>query len=302
MNNFTTRALSGVAFIVILVGAVILGSITYFLVFSIILILAMLEFYNLSGFAKAQPQKWLGIFTGWLFFSFNFLYAVDFIKPEYFSVFIPLIILILINELYLYHKYPITSASYTILGIVYIAAPLSFLNYFVFKESPSMLESIIAGDSDDLLNQTVDLMSLLNPANTVVYTPYLLLGFMLLIWIYDTFAYLSGLLIGRHKLFERVSPKKTWEGVIGGMIVTMGLSVFMPLFFPDLLWYNWLILSFITCIAATYGDLIESLFKRTINVKDSGNLIPGHGGVLDRFDSLLIACPIAFVYLQSFFN
>ena len=298
MNNITTRALTGTIFLIVLISSILLGSITYYLIFSIILILSQLEFYNLSTIAKANPQKWLGIFTGWLFFTFNFLYAVDFIQFRFFIIFVPLIILLLINELYLYHKYPFTSLAYTYLGLIYIAVPFSLLNYFVFQNGLILVDFNNLNESDDILNQAFDLMSILNPSKTVMYTPYLLLGFFIQIWLYDTFAYLFGVWLGKHRLFERVSPKKSWEGALGGLICTVGLSFFLPLLFPYLPWYNWMTLGFIVVISATYGDLVESLFKRSLNIKDSGNLLPGHGGVLDRFDSVLIAGPIAFVYLQ----
>lgn len=301
MNNLTTRTVTGIFFLLVLVGAVILGSITFYLIFSIILILSQLEFYNLSTIAKAQPQKWLGIFTGWLLFTFNFLYSVDFIDLRFFIIFIPLLVFFLINELYLFHKYPFTSVAFTFLGIIYIAVPFSLLNYFVFHNGINVLDPDDINEAHDIMNDAVDLMSVLNPGKTIVYTPYLLLGFFIQIWLYDTFAYIFGVWIGKHRLFERVSPKKSWEGAIAGTVFTVGLSFFLPLLFPHLLWYNWMILGGIVVITSTYGDLVESLFKRSLNIKDSGNLLPGHGGVLDRFDSVLIAAPIAFVYLQSCF-
>jgi phosphatidate cytidylyltransferase len=301
LNNLITRTLTGAIFLILIIGSILLGSITYYLIFSIILILSQLEFYNLSTLTKASPQKWLGIFTGWLLFTFNFLYAVDFIQLRFFLIFIPLFILFLVNELYLYHKRPFTSVAFTFLGILYVAVPFSLLNYFVFQNGLNIIEPDKLNKTDDVLNQAVDIMSVLNPKDTVVYTPYLLLGFFIQIWVYDTFAYLFGVWLGKHRLFERISPKKSWEGLIGGMVVTVGLSFFLPLLFPYLLWYNWMILGGIVVIASTYGDLVESLYKRSLNIKDSGNILPGHGGILDRFDSVLIAAPIAYIYILSCF-
>ncbi len=252
----------------------------------------MLEFYNLSNFALANPQKWLGIFTGWLFFTVNYFYAFDFIQFRYFIIFIPILVLFFINELYLYHKRPFTSLAYSLLGIIYIAVPYSLLSYFVFRTN------INVSDIDDITNNEHIINQSIFYSPTIHYTPYLLLGFFILIWIYDTFAYLIGILIGKHRLFERISPKKSWEGAIGGAIFTLGFSVLFPYFLPILLWYQWLILAVLIVIFATYGDLIESLFKRSLNIKDSGKILPGHGGILDRFDSVLIASPIVFIYLQ----
>jgi len=313
LNNLILRALTGAIFLIVIISSILLGSIFYYLVFSTILILSLLEFYKLSTLAKASPQKWLGVFTGWLLFTFNFMYAVDIINIRFFIIFIPLFILFLVNELYLFHRNPFTSVAFSFLGILYIAVPFSLLNYFVFQNGLNLIDpnniinpnfifdpnkiNAIGG----VINQADELMSILNPSNTIIYTPYLLLGFFIQIWAYDTFAYLFGILLGKHRLFERISPKKSWEGLIGGMIFTIGLSFFLPLFFPYLLWYNWMVLGGIVVISSTYGDLVESLFKRSLKIKNSGNLLPGHGGILDRFDSVLIAAPIAFVYIQSCF-
>jgi len=290
LNSLLTRTLTGAIFVLIVVTSILLGSVSFFLIFSIILILSMIEFYNLSTFALAHPQKWLGVFTGWLFFTFNYLYAVNYIQLRFFIIFIPISILFMVNEIYLYHKHPFTSLAYSFLGIIYIAVPFSLLNYFVFRSGTA--------NTEDFLSNTANYVNFLNPTNTIVYTPYFLLGFFIQIWLYDTFAYLIGILIGKHRLFERISPKKSWEGAIGGAVCTIGLSIFFPLIFPTLLWYRWMILAGIVVVFSTYGDMAESLFKRSINVKDSGKLLPGHGGILYRIDSVLIASPIAFIYLQ----
>ncbi len=252
----------------------------------------MLEFYNLSNFALANPQKWLGIFTGWLFFTANYFYAIDFIQARYFIVFIPIFVLFFINELYLYHKRPFTSLAYSFIGLIYIAVPFSLLNYFVFRNNINISDLTDISNYEYLINQ-----NLFN-SQKIYYTPYLILGFFSLIWLYDTFAYIVGILIGKHRLFERISPKKSWEGAIGGAVITIGLSTLFPYFLPILKWNQWLIFSILIVIFSTYGDLIESLFKRSLNIKDSGKILPGHGGILDRFDSVLIASPIAFIYLQ----
>lgn len=295
------RSLTGALFVIVLVSSILLGSITFYLLFSVILILSMIEFYGISKHTSAKPQVILGIFTGWLFFTFNFLYAVDFIQLRYFVIFIPIFILFMINELYLFHKRPLASLAYTYLGLIYVAVPFAMLNYFVFRSGIDISEVEIAANAEDVINNSVNYMDFLNPNKTVFYSPYFLLGFFILIWIYDTFAYLVGIAIGKHRLFERVSPKKSWEGAIGGAAFTIGLSVLFPLMLPTLLWYQWMILAVLIVLFSTFGDLVESLFKRSLNIKDSGKMLPGHGGMLDRFDSVLIAAPITFVYLQSLF-
>jgi phosphatidate cytidylyltransferase len=132
-----------------------------------------------------------------------------------------------------------------------------------------------------------------------VYNPYLILGFFILIWVYDTGAYLSGMFLGKHKLFERISPKKTWEGLVGGAIISMLVAVFIVTYFiPDLLAWQWAVVALIVVVFGTFGDLVESMLKRNANVKDSGAFMPGHGGMLDRFDSAFMAAPFFWLFIQ----
>ena len=120
------------------------------------------------------------------------------------------------------------------------------------------------------------------------------------IWVNDSFAYLTGMTFGKHRLFERISPKKSWEGFIGGAVASVVAGYVFSLFETDLVWWQWLIFSLLVVVFGTFGDLMESLIKRSVGVKDSGRIIPGHGGLLDRFDSMLLAVPVIFLYLQLF--
>jgi phosphatidate cytidylyltransferase len=149
--------------------------------------------------------------------------------------------------------------SVLIFGLVYIAIPYSLLAFLVFPG-----------------------------ANNHQYTSGILLGLLALIWLNDTGAYVFGMLFGKHRLFERISPKKSWEGAIGGTIVTIVLGYCMNFFVPFLSRADWIILSLLVSVFGVFGDLFESLLKRSAGVKDSGNLMPGHGGILDRMDSLLL--------------
>ena len=123
---------------------------------------------------------------------------------------------------------------------------------------------------------------------------------VLIIWASDTGAYFAGITMGKKKLFKRVSPKKTWEGSIGGGIVALGMATLLAQYFHDLSLIQWLVAALIIAVAGIYGDLVESLFKRSIEIKDSGTSIPGHGGFLDRFDSLLLAIPFIVVFVEIF--
>lgn len=127
------------------------------------------------------------------------------------------------------------------------------------------------------------------------YNPYIYLSFFILLWSSDTFAYLSGRAFGKHPLFPRVSPKKTWEGSIGGAVLTVGMSLLISLVFHWLLMWPAIIMALVIVIFGTIGDLVESMLKRSLDIKDSGNILPGHGGILDRFDSLLFSAPFVMV-------
>lgn len=133
------------------------------------------------------------------------------------------------------------------------------------------------------------------------YNYQIVLGFFFLLWANDTGAYLVGRKLGRTKLFERISPKKTWEGSIGGGLMGLGIGYMNALLFPDLSLINWLVVALIVLIFGSLGDLVESMFKRSLNIKDSGKLLPGHGGLLDRFDGIFIAAPIVYTYLRFIF-
>jgi phosphatidate cytidylyltransferase len=133
-----------------------------------------------------------------------------------------------------------------------------------------------------------------------MYTPKLLIALFSLIWIYDSGAYLVGISIGKHRLFERISPKKSWEGAVGGTMSALIAAYFIAGFIPEIKLAHWLAIGFLTVVSATFGDLTESMLKRYFGIKDSGNLLPGHGGILDRFDSLFFAAPVLVFYLKLF--
>ena len=126
----------------------------------------------------------------------------------------------------------------------------------------------------------------------------ILLGYFFVLWTHDIMAYIFGRWIGKHRLFERISPKKSWEGSIGGMLSAMGMAFALAQFFTELTTVDWIIITGIIVITGTLGDLVESMLKRSLNVKDSGTILPGHGGLLDRFDALFLSVPFVLVYLM----
>lgn len=192
------------------------------------------------------------------------------------KIFLPYLLLIMylmISELYLKKENPVMNWAYSMLSQLYIALPFAMLNVLSFHTSPM--------------------------DTSVSYNPILPLSVFVFIWLSDTGAYCVGSLIGRHRLFERISPKKSWEGSIGGGIVAIGSSFIFAHYFPIMNMAEWAGLALIVVIFGTWGDLTESLLKRQLHIKDSGAILPGHGGMLDRFDSALMAIPAAVVYLYA---
>ena len=199
----------------------------------------------------------------------TFLVAQDLIPATSYFIVILLILLLFIFELYYSRENHFISIAITLFGIVYVVIPMSTLNFIAF-----------AGiDHSE-------------------YTYEYLLAMFIMIWLNDSGAYLIGSMIGKHKLFESVSPKKSWEGTIGGLIVTLASACVVSLYFDGINLYQWLIFALIVVVFGTYGDLVESQLKRMAGVKDSGNIMPGHGGLLDRFDSTLFVAPMIFLYLK----
>ena len=230
--------------------------------------IGLLEFYKLVSAKQIFPQKVTGIILGCIIYLLILLTARG-ILPKWSPVALfPLLFIFFIVELFRKMPEPMNNLAYGILSIIYIAVPLSLLNFFF----------------DPVLNAAGN-------------HPAILAGFLALVWVNDIFAYLTGILIGRHKLYERISPKKTWEGAVGGFIFTLISGWTLSLFIHDLTMDNWLVIAFIVVIFGTFGDLSESLVKRKFNIKDTGNLLPGHGGILDRFDALFFAAPSVYVYL-----
>ena len=230
------------------------NEISFFILFELIIIGAMYEFYTLAEKKRFKPQKIFGIIIGAIVFAVNYFFANDIIESKIFLLIIPTVISVFIVELYRKSDYAFVNIGFTILGVIYIAVPFSFANYIVINDG---------------------------------YDFHLLLGFLILIWSFDTLAYIFGVTFGKHRLFERISPKKSWEGFIGGLISNVGMAYLISLVFKDLTFQNWVVLSLIVSVFGTFGDLVES-----------GNILPGHGGVLDRFDAMLLTLPLFYVYLQ----
>lgn len=270
MSNFLKRTLSGFFFVVIIVGSIWLSPYTFALVFTIITSWAVWEFHKLTNEQSGvELLPLLSVIGAAILFITSFLYASNTFKYPSYSVYGVYVMAVLLLELYRKKKNPLHNWAYFIMGQVMIALPFSLLNYILYIES---------------------------------YHPLLLIAVFATIWINDTGAYLVGMTFGKHRLFVRISPKKSWEGFFGGAITALLSGYIFSLFIPEISLLSWIIFSEIVVIFGTFGDLLESLMKRTVHVKDSGDVIPGHGGLLDRFDSMLLVAPAIFIYLSFLFK
>ena len=305
MKNLITRTIFGVLFVVIMVGGIVWRPDTFILLFAIITGMTLWEYTGLvnNGNAAEREQsqgekpngkkvvvnRFISTVAGVYFFLAVAALSVGIVDGI--GVFVPYILTILylfISELYLKHNNPIEDWAYTMLGQMYIAMPFSLINLMAF--------GIVDQYSEPSYNWLLPLC------------------LFIFLWANDTGAYCVGSLLGKHKLFPRISPAKSWEGSIGGAVVVLliawGIGTLnnmtvldadhQPAQFSAALGIiEWMGLGAVVVVFGTLGDLVESLFKRTLGIKDSGNVIPGHGGMLDRFDSSLMAIPAAIIYLYT---
>jgi len=269
LSNIVKRTLSGAVFVVVVIGSIWLHPYAYAGMMIAVVVWAMLEYYDIVIKDRVYAGKTIGVLSGVTLFVACFFYAQGLVSGSVFLFFIPLLVFLFISQLYSKNQYSFRAIAYTLTGVVYIALPFSLCNGLVF------------------------------PFNNE-YTPDILLGFFILLWTNDTFAYLTGIAFGRHRLFERISPLKSWEGFWGGLICTVALSFLVAKLFPVLHFYHWMAIAVIIVVFGVYGDLIESLLKRNLKIKDSGRFLPGHGGILDRFDAVLLAAPMVYFYLKVF--
>lgn len=279
LKNMIVRAITGIIFVTIMVVGMLKPFSLVFL-FALITALSMWEYTGLVNKVKdVTVNRFISTVAGvYLFLAISGVNS-GFVQSN--AAFIPYlltIIYLLVSELYTNNKNALHDLSYTMLGQMYVALPLSMISVLAFR-------SDIKGE---------------------IHFYYLLpLSIFIFLWANDTGAYCFGSLLGKHKLFPRISPAKSWEGSIGGGIVVLLVASILSYCdqkggnLSGINLYQWLGLGLVVSVFGTWGDLVESLIKRTIGIKDSGNILPGHGGMLDRFDSSLLAIPAAAVYLYS---
>ena len=272
MKKFITRAITGVVYVALVVAALYFGHEWKLIFFGILNLLALNEFYKLTAEPNRRKITLLYDLAAGTFIYLNMM------------MLIPVLIVRLVYELYTRHADSIRSLSLSIFGYIYISLPLCILNNF-----------------ESLLNFDIISVGGYGGEGDWAY----LLAMFVFIWLNDTCAYCVGSMIGGKifvgkKMFPRISPKKSWEGFFGGLAFCIAAAYIISRFIPDT-WNplgvtqnQWIVFGALTTIIATWGDLVESLIKRTLGVKDSGNLLPGHGGILDRIDSLLLVIPATF--------
>lgn len=269
MSDLIKRSITGVLFALV----IIIGTISHPIVFAIIFltfqILTQLEFYNLTRKKNHFPQKVLGLSMGVFIFLICFAIVSKWVSQATILFLIPLTLAVFVFEIFRKNTNTIQNSAVTILGTIYVAVPFSLLNFIIYPDFP---------------------------AQTKFY-PWVLAGIFFILWTYDSVAYFVGSKFGKHKLHKRISPKKSWEGLIGGGIFAVVVGILNAVLFPVLNLITWIIIALLTVTFGTLGDLFESKIKRNLDVKDSGSILPGHGGFLDRFDSLLFAVPVIYIWL-----
>ena len=270
MSNLQQRVIAAVIAVPFLIFCIVYSDWTFYGLFALIAIFAQLEFYKLLGLSGNAPLKYYGTFCGFVLVSVTYLIEKGVIAESNYYILSPLMASIFFIKLYKSKDdKPFRNIAYTFLGVIYVALPFALVIILAFLE--------------------LNTFSWQKP-----------LGCLFLLWASDTGAYFAGTKFGKTKLFERVSPKKSWEGSIGGFIASMIVSYILSRYFLDLKVWQWFGCGAIIVVAGTYGDLVESLFERSIKIKDSASTIPGHGGFLDRFDGLLLSIPFIITFLKLF--
>ena len=280
MKKFLIRTASATVYAVLFIGSVLSGKLLgnpvagHLILMAFLLFVALgctFEFYRMVKGQGSRPMQWIGycfvtavvVGLGLLHYQFALGLVVGLVLLA--AVFLLGFVAVAVAQLWRPSEQPFRDIAYTLLPVAYIALPLGLMPY-------------------------------LNSEN-------MLLAAVVLVWVCDCFAYMGGSLIGRHTMWARHSPGKTWEGTAVGVACCVLAAIFVgPLFNATPQWYDWLVIGLICAVFGTLGDLVESMLKRSVGVKDSGNIMPGHGGFLDRFDSLLVITPIVACYRMFIFD
>ncbi|WP_020602735.1 phosphatidate cytidylyltransferase [Spirosoma spitsbergense] len=266
LQQRVVAAIVGVPFILFMIWY---ADWTLALLFCVVSALTQREFYRLLGLDGFEPLTAYGTLVGTMICVLAYFVETDQISMGSYFLICPASSMIFLIKLYKKKDMkPFTNIGFTFLGIIYVAMPFALL----------IIMALQGG----------------------TFHPMIITGCLLLLWASDIGAYFAGTKFGRRKLFERVSPKKSWEGSLGGAAAAAVIALGLTFWAPELKPWQWYCVGGIIVVTGTYGDLVESLFKRSIAIKDSGTSIPGHGGFLDRFDGLLLATPFIITFLKLF--
>lgn len=274
MKNFILRVITGAAYVAAIFAALFTTMPVFFAVFGIIMLFALNEFYkNL----KVKDITVDLVLSNALAVGIYLLPIVKFYSIEFplLSIVIVLALALFAIELFRNDEQPFQRIAFSLCGIIYVCVPFSLLALYKVENS-------------------VDFFCTFAPSS------YMILLLFAFTWINDTFAYLTGMLLGKHPLCPKISPKKTIEGFAGGCFFTIVCAAVIAYVYMEGMELHIVGLAVLIVIVSTLGDMVESRFKRWVGVKDSGKMLPGHGGFLDRFDSVIFSIPIFFAYLQIF--
>lgn len=263
MKNLIIRTITGGIFVATIMASAIWSPQLFAIIFLLITLAGVWEFQRLCRPKLTLLNAIPILISGGIIYSITALYSLTFIEIKFLWLILPLIIIQVSIQVLSGKENALKRIATDINSIALVVIPLALLNIF------------------------------LNPQAIPGYhTPWLLLGMFVILWTHDTFAYLTGSMFGKHPLYKAISPKKTWEGSIGGFGFALIAAYIISVFSPELETWHWFSIALIITVFGTIGDLAESLLKRQADVKDSGKLLPGHGGILDRFDSVLFVSPI----------
>lgn len=271
VNSFVKRTITGVIFVILIIGSVILSQWVFASLFFLVAIGGLFEYLKISKALGGSVSKITLLISAAFIYALITSVAFGYVSPDnliYGLLIFPIITTI---ELFRNSKSPLSNVSHSVAGLLWIVMPLALLNGF-FNPNPGVAWSQSGA----------------------------LLGFFLILWIYDSGAYIAGSMFGKHKMMERISPKKSWEGFAGGTLLGFLTAFLVSASFTEFSLGEWMIIALMIIIFGTLGDFAESMLKRSAGIKDSGSILPGHGGILDRFDAVFIAAPVVFLLIRLF--
>ena len=271
VNSFVKRTITGVVFVIMIIGSVIISQWVFASLFFLIAIGGLFEFLRISRALGGKVSKTVLLPSAVFIYALITSVTFGYLSSDALIYGLLTFPLIAIFELFRDNDRPLSNVSHAIAGLLWIVVPLALLNGF-FNPNPEVAWSHSGA----------------------------LLGFFLILWIYDSGAYIAGSMFGRHKMMERISPKKSWEGFAGGAVLGFLTAFLISASFTEFSLGQWLIIASMIIIFGTLGDFIESMLKRSAGIKDSGNILPGHGGILDRFDAVFVAAPVIFLLIRLF--